>query len=89
MKLVILNGYLMSDKEKTHQYLCEQLELPDYYGRNLDALYDCLSEMSSDTYIILINGDLMLENLKDYGQSLIEVFEDSAAEGGPLFKYYK
>ncbi|MBQ1447905.1 MAG: barstar family protein [Erysipelotrichaceae bacterium] len=89
MKLVILNGYLMSDKEKTHQYLYEQLELPDYYGRNLDALYDCLSEMSADTYIILINGDLMLENLKDYGQSLIEVFEDSAAEGGPLFKYYK
>ena len=27
----------------THKILKEKLELPDYYGENLDALWDCLT----------------------------------------------
>ena len=32
-------------RETAHTYLKEILHLPDYYGRNLDALYDCLCEI--------------------------------------------
>ena len=31
-------------KEMLHEYLQEALGLPDYYGRNLSALADCLAE---------------------------------------------
>ena len=41
---VILDGNYMSAKDEMHRYLKEKFQLPDYYGRNLDALYDCLSE---------------------------------------------
>ena len=37
-----LDGKLI--KEEGHDYLMRALNLPDYYGRNLDALYDILTE---------------------------------------------
>ena len=33
------------DRKKAHLYLKKILNLPDYYGENLDALYDCLGEV--------------------------------------------
>ena len=38
-------------RETAHTYLKEILRLPDYYGRNLDALYDCLCEIITKTTI--------------------------------------
>ena len=49
---VVLDARLMGERTKAHTYLKEQLELPEYYGNNLDALYDCLTELS-DTLIII------------------------------------
>ncbi|MBQ9593865.1 MAG: barstar family protein [Lachnospiraceae bacterium] len=42
---VQLDTKYMRDREKAHAYLQEQLHFPEYYGGNLDALYDCLTEM--------------------------------------------
>ncbi len=49
---VILDIALLN--QQGHKYLKEVFDFPDYYGANLDALYDCLSEME-DTEVILIN----------------------------------
>ena len=43
---VILDCTLLTDKATAHPYLKEQFSFPDYYGCNLDALYDCLMELS-------------------------------------------
>lgn len=40
-----LDARRLSRREEAHAYLREMLELPDYYGNNLDALYDCLTEL--------------------------------------------
>lgn len=34
---------------QVHDYLAEQLEFPRYYGRNLDALNDCLGDICEPT----------------------------------------
>ena len=52
MNEIILDGRLMV--ENPHEYIKEQLEFPDYYGNNLDALYDCLGEVYNKTIIIII-----------------------------------
>ena len=41
----ILDGKKMVSREETHVYLKETFGFPDYYGKNLDALHDCLTEI--------------------------------------------
>lgn len=38
-------------KELIHDYIAENLGFPDYYGKNLDALYDCLTDIDEPTAI--------------------------------------
>ena len=56
-----LDGKLI--KEEGHDYLMEALGFPDYYGKNLDALYDCLTEIGIETEIKLINKDFVSKNM--------------------------
>lgn len=78
MKIILLNGKRMINKKETHLYIKRKLELPDYYGKNLDALWDLLTIMSDPINIIILNGEYITENLGEYGNSLISVFEDVA-----------
>ena len=41
---IVLDALYMDEKETAHRYLEEKMQFPDYYGGNLDALYDCLTE---------------------------------------------
>lgn len=42
---IVLDTACLTERQAAQEYLKETLELPDYYGGNLDALYDCLTEM--------------------------------------------
>lgn len=68
----VLDGKRMTSKEETHKYLKETFGFPEYYGENLDALHDCLTEMT-DVEVELINVDDMLEALGRYGEKLLQV----------------
>ena len=70
-----LDGKLI--KRDGHDYLKEALNFPDYYGKNLDALYDCLCEIGIETDIILINCDVV-------SQDIIDTFADAASENEAL-----
>jgi ribonuclease inhibitor len=80
MKEILLDGDKMVDKASAHAYLKQQLELPDYYGENLDALWDCLSTDFSSKKIIICKPKAIIEHLGDYGESIINVFEQAAEE---------
>ena len=68
----ILDGKKMVSKEETHKYLKETFGFPEYYGENLDALHDCLTEME-DLEVELLNADDMLSALGDYGKKLLKL----------------
>ena len=70
-----LDGKLI--KKEGHDYLKNALDLPDYYGGNLDALYDCLTEFSFE--IVLINAD-------EVDADILDTFIDAADEN-PLLKF--
>lgn len=85
MRIVILDGAEMTGRDRLHDYLSHELRLPEYYGHNLDALYDCLGELGPHTHIILVNADILRSNLGEYGERLIEVFRESAVPGSVHF----
>ena len=64
----ILDGKRMISREETHLYLKETFGLPAYYGKNLDALYDCLTEMQ-DVEVEWQNTEVMREALGRYAEN--------------------
>ena len=45
MKQITLDGNILANAAQTHDYLKETFDLPEYYGKNLDALFDCLTDL--------------------------------------------
>ncbi|MDL2318519.1 barstar family protein [Eubacteriales bacterium OttesenSCG-928-A19] len=79
MREIQLDGRDMPSREVAHAYLRNRLGLPGYYGRNLDALYDCLTDIGEPTRITLEHADALTETMGRYGVLLTRVFEDAAA----------
>ncbi len=81
--MVILDGRFMTTRENAHEHLVRQLSLPDWYGRNLDALYDLLTAGTGAETITLTHAEA-LEELGAYGRRLLQVLRDAADHGGPV-----
>jgi len=69
--VIELDGQMMTDRAQTHAYLKNTFRFPEYYGNNLDALYDLLTEFSEPSRIVLKNKDIMLKHLGAYGTALL------------------
>ena len=52
MKEITIHCAKIASMAELHDTLARELRFPDWYGRNLDALYDCLGEVR-DTEIVL------------------------------------
>ncbi len=80
----VLNGRRMKTREITHAYLKRKLKLPDWYGNNLDALCDCLSEFGEPTIILIRHTDALKEQLGVYGDKLLSAFAAMTGENTNL-----
>ena len=70
----------MTDKPALHAYLKEKLALPEYYGKNLDALYDVLTERGEQTELVLKHWHALTEQLGGYGISFLETLREASEE---------
>ena len=73
MKKFILDFRKILSLKDAHKIMKEEFHFPDYYGENLDALNDCISE---------INDDIAIDILVDEGEfdgfdGIIKVFDDN------------
>ena len=81
MKVVILDGTTAPTKEALHAHLAREMHFPDWYGGNLDALFDCLTSVSEEITLTLDEAALT-EALGPYAHRVGKVLT-RAAEKNP------
>ena len=82
--MIILDATTLRERLPAHDYLKEALALPDYYGRNLDALYDCLTELG-ETEIQFVNLDAAEGS---YFSRVLDLFQEAREENPRLHLSY-
>ena len=76
MKTAILNAHEIPDKKALHAALAAQLDFPDWYGGNLDALYDLLSASSRPCTVVIRDAPALEAALGEYARRLLRVLTD-------------
>ena len=76
MKQITIDCAGITNSAEFHQAIAAAMEFPDYYGKNLDALFDCLTELDRETHLILQNWD----HDEAYACGFESVFTDAASE---------
>lgn len=75
-------------KKEIHRYIACKLGFPEYYGCNLDALYDCLTDLAEPTAIgIVMPERYSCDVSSDITQYLLRVrktFSDAEADNPNL-----
>lgn len=82
---VLLEGAVLKSKEALHETLACALHLPPWYGGNLDALFDCLTDLSQETTLHLHHPEVLEQNLGPYVQRLIQMLQQAQRES----KYFQ
>lgn len=77
MNTIVLDFSSIKSMYNLHAYLKEALDLPEYYGFNMDALWDSLRGGFEDETTIILKGlDLLPADMNYSVPILIQVFED-------------
>lgn len=79
MRYISLDLAAAADKAGLHWLLQSELDFPAYYGANLDALWDCLLEITEDTTIELTNIDTLKAALGSYTDKFLITLDQAAA----------
>lgn len=84
MAEILLDGRTLSGLEEVHDRFARALDLPDYYGRNLDALFDCLTEPGACVTVRLLHREDLEDRLGRRGRALVRLLRRAAAENPRL-----
>ena len=87
MKFAIIDGNAVTSMEDIHKLLAQQLEFPEWYGGNLDALHDCLTDLHEETDVSIVHSEALLKTLGPGYVRLSRVLSDAADEN-PYLKLH-
>ena len=77
---VKLDPERIRDRESMAAYMDEIFCFPEYFGRNLDALADLLSEVETETIIEIDHLNLAKICLSDYAYKTLRVLVNAAED---------
>ena len=82
MKDILINCEKLRSRKVLHDYLERELHLPDYYGRNLDALHDILSGFNKNGAVTfhIINREKQSSRMVTLYQAMLDMLTDLGRE---------
>ena len=84
MQTVTVDCAPLQTADAFHEALAGALEFPDYYGKNLDALFDCLTDIRREQELVLLNWHAFSYTMKDYAEKALYVFRCACDENPHL-----
>ena len=84
-KLLRWTGNLMRDVDEFYSELAKKLKLPDYFGKNLNALDECITDLewldANRPFVIIIrDSEFMLVNENELREGFIDVLTSAGEE---------
>lgn len=84
MKQIIIISDNFNNVDEALEYIGVQMDFPEHYGRNLDALYDCLTDVVDPCGFIFVYG-------RDYSgewmDELVSVIDAATEENMAIYRY--
>lgn len=76
--IITMDGTSIKNKNDFYQNIKKELNAPEYFGNNLDALYDILTEQPDIIQIEFLHYDLIRKHLgNSFCQKLLRVLQDA------------
>ena len=83
MRECVIHGAQIADWAALYDAIAVDLDFPEWFGRNLDALYDCLTEVD-DCRITIYQWNALAETLGEKSNALRRVLTESGLENPGL-----
>ena len=83
MKECVIHGATIPDWDALYTKLAADLALPTWFGRNLDALYDCLTDLT-DAQITVYQWPVLARTLGPKSAALRRVLNEAGLENPGL-----
>ena len=85
MRKLEVDARLFTSKQELHSAMRTALGQENYWGSNLDALYDCLTSVCEPTRLIIMHWTAAMLKLGPYADGLWHVLDD-ASEANPAIE---
>ena len=83
MKDCVIHGDRIHGLDSLYDQLSAELEFPEWFGRNLDALFDCLTDLP-DSQITIYQWSSLAERLGKKANALWRVLTEAGLDNQPL-----
>jgi len=75
---ITIDGLSIKKKEDFYANIKTELNVPEYFGNNLDALYDFLTEQPDILQVKFLHYNMMQSQLgRSFCQQLLKVLQDA------------
>ena len=81
---ITVDAALFTSRRDVHNIMQKALTTCEYYGHTLDALYDALTSLHSETHLTLLHFDAAEEQLGGYARRLAYTFREAELDNPHL-----
>ena len=77
---ITLDGAKMTSRAAAHEHIAAEMAFPEWYGKNLDALWDILTGLPHNgKRFSIIHPENADDSLKEYASLMESVFREAGA----------